>query len=221
MKISSIKELQEYIDYKFEDESILEQALTHSSYANDFGVESYERLEFLGDAVIEIIVSEYIYRYYYFGSGQSSKLRASLVSTEYLSQVAEDLNLDGLVRKSKGLQKLSKKNTADLFESLIGAIYLDGGMLSAEKVVQRFVIIDITNVDYVLNNNIDFKTQLQETLQAEGKSFEYRTIGTKGLDHEKIFEVELLIDGKSIVTREGSSIQEAQSNCAKAYFKKD
>lgn len=217
--LNNLRELQEFIGYKFNDVSILEQALTHSSFANDNNKESYERLEFLGDAVIELVVSEYIYKYYYFNSGELSKLRASLVSTEYLNNVALKLHLHELVKKSKGLQYLSKKNTADLFESLVGAIYVDGGLKEAENIIYKFVIIDITNVDYVLNNNIDFKTQLQELLQAEGKSFEYMTVASSGLDHEKIFEVNLIIDGESVVSARATSIHLAENNCAEKYIK--
>ena len=107
MKVNNIEGLQDKIGYKFVDQSLLIQALTHVSYANDNNEESYERLEFLGDAVIELVVSEYIYKYYYFNSGESSKLRASLVSTEYLSVVAKELSLDDCVETRSFLRFVS------------------------------------------------------------------------------------------------------------------
>lgn len=218
--MNSLKDLELKIDYRFNDSTLLTQALTHVSFANENHEESYERLEFLGDAVIELVVSEYIYKYYYFDSGVSSKLRASLVSTEYLSKIAKELCLEDFARKGRGLPSLSKKNVADLMESLIGAIYVDGGMMPASDVVSRFVIKDITNVDYVLNNSIDYKSQLQELLQAQGTAFEYKLKSTDGLDHEKVFHVGLFVDGVEVSESSGRSIQEAQNICASQYYKR-
>ena len=103
------------INYSFKNPNLLKSALTHSSYSNEFGGESYERLEFLGDAVLELVVSDYIYKFNELDSGILSKLRAGLVSTSYLKGISESLKLDKLVLKSKSLSMLSDKTKADLF----------------------------------------------------------------------------------------------------------
>lgn len=208
------------INYSFKNPNLLKSALTHSSYSNEFGGESYERLEFLGDAVLELVVSDYIYKFNELDSGILSKLRAGLVSTSYLKGISESLKLDKLVLKSKSLSMLSDKTKADLFESLIGAIYLDGGLENAQKIIQKFVIVNDLNIQNVLKNCIDYKTKLQEYLQKIGKHFEYRVVSESGLNHEKIFEVELCVDSIVVSNAKGKSIHIAQENCAEIYLKR-
>lgn len=216
--MNNIKKLQEYLNYKFNDEKLLDTALTHISFAKEVGVESYERLEFLGDAILETIVSEIIYKEFDLSAGKLTKLRASLVSTENLCNIAKNLGLEQMVKKSKSLPNLSKKNTADLFESTLGAIYLDGGMSVAKSVVERLIIIDKENLLCHLNNCEDAKTRLQELMQSLGYKFEYRLISSSGLDHAKIFEVALYINDSLVSKGSSSSIQSAEEICAKAYL---
>ena len=140
--MNNLEGLQGLLNYKFNDENLLKQALTHLSYANENSIESYERLEFLGDAVIELIVSDYIYRTLDFGAGDSTKLRSSLVSTEYLCNLVLELGLDKFVYKSKSLQQLSKKNIADIFESIVGAVYIDGGYEPASVLVNKLTLLN-------------------------------------------------------------------------------
>ena len=211
--------LEEILNYKFTDENLCKRALTHSSYANESGVESYERLEFLGDAILEMVVSDYIYTNFKFDAGTSSKLRASLVSTDYLYNVVTKLGIDALVLKSKSLPKLSKKNTADIFESLIGAVYLDSGLSGASDVIYKHVIVDTNNINYILKNSIDYKSNLQEYLQKVGKCFEYKLVSANGLDHSKTFEVSLIVDGEVVATDKGTSIRVAEEKVAEAYLK--
>lgn len=213
-----MEELQKRIGYTFEDASLLVRALTHQSYANDNNVVSYERLEFLGDAVIELVVSDYIYNLCEFDAGVSTKLRASLVSTEYLQNVSHELGLPELVLKSKSLAILGKKNTADLVESLIGAIYLDGGLESAKKVIQENIIISDDNVRYVMLTTIDYKSKFQELMQSQGHTFEYRLLSTSGLAHERVFEVGLFVDGQQVVLAQSTSIHSAEEKCAQQYI---
>lgn len=216
--MSNLLDLQNTINYHFKDEKLLEQALTHQSYANDNNTHSYERLEFLGDAVIELVVSDYIYHQFIFDAGVSTKLRASLVSTDYLSKVSINLGLSDLVLKSKSLQQLGKKNTADLFESLIGAIYLDGGLESAKEVIYSKIIISPEHVGMVMRTCIDYKSKLQELMQAEGCLFEYSVLKTGGLDHARVFTIGLFIDGNQVAKAEGSSIHSAEEKCAEMYL---
>ena len=210
--------LQSKLNYTFKDQNLLKTALTHSSFSNEFGGESYERLEFLGDAVLELVVSDYIYKFGQLDSGLLSKLRAGLVSTAYLKQISQDLGLDRLVFKSKSLQTLSDKTKADLFESLIGAVYLDSGLECAKKIIKNLVIVDDQNIRSVIKNCVDYKTKLQETLQKLGKTFEYRLVSDSGLDHDKTFEVELIVDSQVVSKASGKSIHIAQEHCAENYL---
>ena len=216
--MNNFDNLQNLIEYKFNNVSLLEQALTHQSYANDNNLSSYERLEFLGDAVIELIVSDYIYHEFKFDAGVSTKLRASLVSTEYLCKVSNKLDLTTLVLKSKSLPQLGKKNTADLFESLIGAVYLDGGLEVAKRIIYNHIIISAEHVGVVMRTCIDYKSKFQELMQAGGRSFEYSVLATGGPDHARIFTVGLFVDGQNVARADGSSIHSAEEKCAEIYL---
>jgi ribonuclease-3 len=217
---TNLENLEIILGYTFKNKDLLVQALTHISYANDNKVESYERLEFLGDAIIELVVSDYIFRNFGIDAGSLTKLRSALVSTEYLCCVAKDMELDQLCRKSKSLSMLSKKNIADLFESLVGAIYIDSGLDEAKKIIEKFVIIDDVNVRFVIKNSIDYKSKLQEYMQANNIRFEYKLKGSTGLDHAREFEVELVVDGSVVATSKGGSIQLAEERCAHEYISK-
>lgn len=216
--MNNLESLQQLINYNFKDISLLERALTHQSYANDNNTLSYERLEFLGDAVIELIVSDYIYHLSDFDAGVSTKLRASLVSTDYLCHISNNLGLPDMLLKSKSLQQLSKKNTADLVESLIGAVYLDGGLLDAKNIIDRFIIISDDNVRFVMKTCIDYKSKFQELMQSSGDYFEYKLLSSSGLDHQKVFEVGLFINGESMARASANSIHSAEEKCAEKYI---
>lgn len=216
--MSNLDELQSVIGYQFSDINLLIQSLTHQSYANENNVLSYERLEFLGDAVIELIVSDYIYHLSDFDAGVSTRLRASLVSTDYLCNVSNSLGLPSLVYKSKSLQLLSKKNTADLFESLIGAVYLDSGLDNAKRIIDRFVIVNDDHVRYVMKTCIDYKTKFQELMQANNTTFEYKQLASSGLDHAKVFEIGLFINNELITSAKASSIHAGEEMCAEYYL---
>ena len=217
--MNNFSRLEDRIQYKFTDITILEKSLTHKSYSNEFGGENYERLEFLGDAIIEFVVSDSLINYKELDAGELSKLRAKLVSTNYLYDIAISLGLNQYVQKSKSLPSLSKKNTADLFESLIGAIYLDGGLDNAKRVIQQYILINDKNISNVIKNVKDYKTLLQEKLQKEGTPFNYELVSSKGRDHEKVFYVKLVVENLSI-EGEGRSIQLAEEDCAKKYLER-
>lgn len=217
--MNNIENLQDIIDYHFKNQSFLDKALTHISWANELGVEDYDRLEFLGDAVLELVVSNYIFNILKdLKSGDLTKLRASLVSTENLYKISQNLGLDSMIKKSKALSQISKKTTADLFESLMGAVYLDGGYDAVKNVIEKFVIIGKDNVMSHLDIMEDAKTRLQEMCQAEHKTFEYRLVSSTGLDHEKVFEVELIIDSRVVTRAFGKSKHLAEEKCAKSYI---
>lgn len=218
--MNKFENIERTLEYEFKDKSLIETALTHVSFSKEFGGESYERLEYLGDAILEAIVSDNLYRNYTLSVGTLSKLRASLVSTENLCKIAENLELQVCLRKAKSLTKLSKKNTADIFESVLGAVYLDGGIEVAKKIVDKYVIIDKENVDNHLSFCEDAKSNLQELMQADKVQFEYVILSSSGLDHEKTFEVGLVVGGQMTETAKGSSIRSAEELCAKAYLDK-
>ncbi len=216
--MSKFDELERGLGYKFKDHTLIETAFTHISYAKDFSVESYERLEYLGDAILEAIVSDKLFKCYDLPVGKLTKLRASLVSTENLCNIAKKLDFPRFCKMSKALSQLSKKNTADLFESALGAVYLDGGVEKAKELVERFVIVDKENLDEHLNLCEDAKTSLQEKMQAEKISFEYTLLSSNGRDHEKTFEVGLIVNGQMVETAKGKSLRSAEELCARAYL---
>lgn len=217
--MSNLESVEKRVGYSFLDKRLLEQSLTHLSYANEMGIESYERLEFLGDAVVELVVSDYIYRNLNFDVGVSTRLRASLVSTDSLSKISQDLELDKIAKKSRSLSQLSKKNIADLFESLIGAIYIDGGVDEARKVIEKLVIKDMENIRFVIRNSIDYKSRFQEYMQKQSQHFEYKVISSEGLDHIKTHTIGLWINEKKVVEFTASSKQIAEEKCAEYYLK--
>lgn len=221
MQMNSLDKLQKDLGYTFADRTLLLKALTHVSYTKEKEIEedyNYERLEFLGDAVLELVVSDYIYRHIDGLAGDLSRLRASLVSATYLQDVATKLSLQKYIIKSKSLSQLSKKTLADLFESVVGAVYLDGGMAKAKDIIEKFIVISEENIKYVQAHSPDFKTKLQEFAQAQGKQYKYKLTKSYGMDHEKTFEISLIVDGVIVAKAIGSSIQQAESKCAQMYL---
>ena len=214
--------LQEKLNYKFKNEDLLINALTHSSYANEVrnGVSSNERLEFLGDSVLSIIVSEYIYKK--FGDlpeGEMTKIRASLVCEKSLCQFSREMELGQYLRLGKGEEKGGGRERdsilADAFEAVLAAMYLDGGFEVAKKHVLRFI------KDELYNHNEaeafkDYKTALQEIIQRNPEeSVTYHLIGESGPDHDKIFEVEVLLNSNTIGKGKGKSKKQAEQKAAK------
>lgn len=210
--------IEQILGYVFKDKKLLKTALTHSSLSNEIGGDNYERLEFLGDAVVELIVSNEIYKYEFLDSGLLTKLRASLVSTSNFSNISTNLKLDKELLKSKSLNTLSEKTKADILESILGAIYLDGGLEEVQKIVDKYIIIDENNIREHLTNCIDYKTKFQEDMQKQKKSFEYIVVNEGGQDHNKIFTVELRINGITISQALGKSIHIAEEECARKYY---
>ena len=217
--MNRLTELENLIGYEFKDKTLLNTALTHQSYANDNMTESYERLEFLGDAIIEFVVTDFVYNNLNFEVGVLTKLRASLVSTDYLVGISKTLGLDKLALRSKSLSQLGKKNIADLFESLIGSVYVDGGLEEAKKLIDKYIIKGMENIRFVLKNSIDYKTKFQEYMQSLSRTFEYKTISSTGLDHEKKHTVGLWVEGKKITEVTATSKQIAEEKCAEFYIK--
>lgn len=213
------QELENNIQYVFKDKSLLKQALSHSSFINEMknkGMESYERLEYLGDAVLELISSEFLFNEYKdMPEGKLTKLRASIVCEFTLSSVSRILHLGDYVLLSKGEEMTGGRNRdsilCDLFESVLGAIYLDGGMEPAEKYVKTFLLTDIEHKSLFY----DAKTTLQEIVQKDGKSsVTYELVSESGPDHNKCYVMNVLVDGNKLATGKGSSKKNAQQMAA-------
>lgn len=215
-------DLQKIIGYEFKDESLLREATTHSSYANekhDKGIHHNERLEFLGDAVLSIIVSDYIFKNCpELPEGQLTKLRAYLVCEKALHIFAKKIDLGRYMRFSHGeIRNGGDKRPsilADAFEAVIASIYLDGGIEPAREFVYKFIIPEIRNYDS--KSHTDYKTMLQEIIQqnSHGK-IKYEVVDSYGPDHDKHFKVELRIDNNVAGKGGGRSKKEAEQNAAR------
>ena len=189
------------IGYKFKDIKHLETAFTHVSYSNEHDIQSYERMEYLGDSVLQLVVSEYLYNNFTeLESGELSKYRSHLVSTKNLSAITKKLHFDYYIKIGKALTSISDALMADLFESVLAAIYIDGGIIPAKKFVMDNVVINKQNVINVVDRDKDYKTELQELLQSKNPKpkLEYVLIDSAMKNNKTLFTMALNIDGVSI-----------------------
>ena len=210
-------ELEKNLDYTFKNKDLLKQALTHSSYANEAHTQSNERLEFLGDSVLSLVVSDHIYTRFNTPEGALTKLRASLVCEASLYEFAKELELGKFVLLGKGEQQYRGNERpsmlADAFEAVLAAIYLDGGMEPAKKLVLRFVKEDLIHTERITFK--DYKTKLQEVIQKNPEEhLEYVLVDEKGPDHAKEFTVELRLNSNVIAQGIGKSKKSAEQNAA-------
>ena len=216
-----MKDIQERIGYQFQNVALLNEALTHSSYANEQKgkIRHNERLEFLGDAVLSIVVSDYIFENCpEMPEGALTKLRASLVCEKSLFDFAKQIDLGAYIKLSNGERKNGGAHrpsiVADAFEALIAAIYLDGSMEAAKRHILRFVIPEI---EHHRNNSFkDYKTKLQEIIQKNpGERLEYQLVSATGPDHDKHFKVEVHLNSNVIGRGGGRSKKEAEQQAAR------
>ncbi len=214
-----MKEIETKIGYKFKNAKLLKTALTHSSYANETRTESNERLEFLGDSVLGVIVSDYLFkRLKGVNEGKLSKYRASLVCEQSLYEISKQINLSELIYLGRGEEMTGGRQrhsiVSDAFEALIAAIYLDGGMETARKWVIDLMRDSIEDAAAGHRSN-DYKTMLQEVFQKDGVGkVTYRTIAENGMDHDKTFDVEVLVNGLPRERGKGHSKKEAEQDAA-------
>lgn len=216
-----MKELQKKMGYTYKNLSYLDNALTHSSYANEVkhGVKSNERLEFLGDAVLSIVVSDYIFNHCpNLPEGELSKLRASLVCEKSLCRFSKVLGVGDYLKLSKGEKNLKGQERpsilADAFEAIIASIYLDGGLEEARRFILSFVEPEIKNPKPRAFK--DYKTNLQEIIQKNPEEhLEYVLTGEEGPDHDKHFYVEVHLNSNVIGKGGGRSKKEAEQQAAR------
>ena len=215
-----MKVFEEIIGYKFKDRSLLQTALTHSSYANEMNgkVDYNERLEFLGDSVLGMITAEYLFTHHpEMPEGKLTKTRSSMVCEKSLHKFAQSIKLGEFMYLGKGEINTGGRERpsilADAFESVIAAIYLDAGFEEAKKFVLGF----ISNADIEEPVITDYKTALQEIVQKNpGEYLEYFMVGESGPDHCKTFIVEVHLNNNVIGTGEGRSKKQAEQMAAKA-----
>ena len=217
--MEQIKEFQEKIGYQFQQEGLLRQALMHSSYANEHRMKKLsdnERLEFLGDAVLEIVTSDFLYHEHTdVPEGELTRVRASIVCEQTLAFCTRALNLGDYLLLGKGEDQTGgrkrKSILSDAFEAIIGAIYLDGGFANAKEFIHRFILNDIEHKQLFY----DSKTILQEMIQATaGAHLEYEILREEGPDHHKVFEVRALSGGEELGRGTGGTKKAAEAVAA-------
>lgn len=214
-----LEELQDKIDYRFQNTELLKQALTHSSFANEQKInklKDYERLEFLGDAVLELVSSEFLFRENpQMPEGQLTKLRASMVCEPALAYCAKDIDLGSYILLGRGEEytggRYRSSITSDVMEAIIGAIFLDGGIENAKKHIYRFILSDLENKILFL----DSKTILQEEIQKKKDAqLRYELIGESGPDHNKQFTVDAYLNDVLIGSGTGRTKKAAEQQAA-------
>ena len=215
----NIETFEQNIGYKFKNKKLVQTALTHKSYANENKIQSNEKLEFLGDAILEFVTSKYLYENYKkLKEGEMTKVRATVVCEESLYKIALKHNFSDFLIIGKS-EKACKGNTkpailADSVEAVIAAIFLDSDLENAKK----FIIENIKEAIETASQNVgkkDYKTVLQEKLQEHGSvHIEYNIIKEDGPDHSKVFTAEVKCNGKSLATGSGSTKKQAEMEAA-------
>ena len=218
-----MEELFKRLNIEPKDMSLYKNAFSHSSYVNEHKAKNdYERLELLGDAVLDLVVADYLYTHYKETEGEMTKVRASYVCENANYCYATGLGLSKYILVGHGEQKeggnLKKAIVADIFEALMGAIYIDLGFSTVRNVILKVV------VPYIENPNVtffsDYKSSLQEYVQTEQKSLEYKLVNEEGPAHDKRFTVDVVIDSIVYGTGIGTSKKEAEQEAAKVALNK-
>jgi len=214
--------LEKYFQIEFKNKDLLKAALTHSSYSNENGGQNNERLEFVGDAVVDLLIGEYLYKTVSEQEGTLTKKRANIVCEKSLAHYASIFHLEDYLYLGKGEEKTGGRQKdavkCDAFEAFIGAIYLDQGIETCKKVIERVVI---PNLDYAFLETVDYKSMLQEYLQADKRSLKYEEVSEKGEPHNKVFVFRVIMDNDIILGEgKGKSHLEAERNAAKMALSK-
>ena len=223
-----MRDLEKKLNYSFRDPALLEEALNHSSYANEHraaGLRSNERLEFLGDSVLGFVTAEFLFRQHPDApEGDLTRIRAALVCEQSLYEVARKLGLGQYLKLGRGEEAGGGRERisilADATEAVFAAVYLDGGIQEATALIHR-CLLDAEREEVVEERRRDYKTALQELVQREsGQVLGYQLIGSEGPDHAKIFSVEVDLNGQPIGQGKGRSKKEAEQMAAKAGMEK-
>jgi len=220
---SDIKELEDKIKVQFKSKELLQTAVTHRSYLNenrDYKLDQNERLEFLGDAVLELVVTDYLYANFPNPEGELTNWRASLVNKDMLARVSRAIGVEDFLLMSRGEAKDTGRAReyllANAMEAIIGAIYLDQGYDSAKKFILENIVVNLKEV-LESKSYLDPKSNFQEVAQEkEGVTPNYRVLSESGPDHDKKFVVGVYLGDEKVAEGEGCSKQDAQRNAAKA-----
>lgn len=216
--IFDLAECEEIVGYSFRDKQLLRTAFTHTSYANEHNSKSYERMEYLGDALLDLIVAEYLYKKYpAAGEGELSTKRAKLVSQAPLKEIAKNLNMGSCVLLGDGGEKSGERENdkilSSLIESALAAVYLDGGMEPARRFVENRILC---HADDILRASGDYKTELQEFVQKNHMgAVSYREEGKSGPDHSPMFECSVSLGGTELARGKGGKKQQAEQDAAR------
>lgn len=216
---NNLEEFEKNIGYVFKNKELLETALTHTSYAYENEVESNERLEYLGDSILEFVSSELLYKHYEnLSEGEMTKVRATAVCEGSLFEIAKKLNFSDFLylgRSEKANHNVKRAILADSVEAVIAAIYLDSGLEPAKKFILENIKETVERASHHVGDK-DYKTVLQEKLQVNGDiSIKYFIIKEDGPDHDKHFTAMVEVDGKEMATGEGRSKKVAEMQAAK------
>ena len=221
-----IKDLENAIGYRFKNIQLLQNALTHSSYANERwhnSLLSNERLEFLGDSVLGMLVAEYLYRNFPDRpEGELTRMRADMVCEQTLAAAANKIGIGNHLLLGHGEERFGGRTRnsilADAMESVIAACFLDGGLNAALTVVQKFILVE---VPVTRLHNVDYKTRLQELVQQKkNQTLSYSLVGESGPDHDKQFLVEVRLNGDVVGSGSGSSKKRAEQSAAASAIEK-
>ena len=219
MQRKPLEELEQKIGYSFQNKSLLRQALTHSSFAKEKNInkyDDYERLEFLGDAVLELVSSEFLFREHAkMTEGQLTRMRASMVCEQALAYCAKEFGLENYILLGKGEEMTGGRTKdsiiSDVMEAIIGALYVDNGMEVAKAYIHRFILSDLEHKQLFY----DAKTILQERVQQKNQgTLHYELIREEGPDHDKMFVIEAKIDDKTIGAGQGRTKKAAEQQAA-------
>ncbi|OGC12001.1 ribonuclease III [candidate division WOR-1 bacterium RIFOXYA12_FULL_52_29] len=224
VRLTELQDLEKRVSVPFINQNLLNQAMTHSSYAHEKNLKDNERLEFLGDAVLKLVVTEYIYnKFPTHDEGDLTKIRAAVISDETLAKIGQQLELGEALllslNEKKGGGSNRKSNLANAFEALIGAVYLDAGLGRARDLILenlRGEIEIVSKVGYIR----DYKSTLQEFVQKNKWTLpQYRVIKENGPEHRRIFFVEVKVNGKSLGIGRGNNKKEAEQRAATVALK--
>ncbi len=218
-----MERLEEYFNLSFKNKQLLKTALTHSSYANEHNCESNERLEFMGDAVLDVMMGKYLFeKYPKFNEGNLTKTRAKNVCESALVEYAKVCELNKYLLLGKGEEKSGGRNRtalqADAFEALIGAVYMDKGFEECYKIFNK-VVVPLVEEDKV-DNFVDYKSYLQELVQSDKRSLEYKIVDEQGPSHNKTFVTRVYMDAILMGEGKGKTKKEAEQNAAEMALKK-
>ncbi len=219
--MNNLKAFEVVLGYKFKNIELLKVALTHSSYANEHSLESNERMEFLGDAVLELAMSKYLYSSIDLDEGVLTKTRAKAVCESALNVYAKKIGLSKYLYLGKGEEATGGRERpaiiADAFEAVLGAIFLDSGFNQALSIVEKYIIPYLKDVVIVK----DYKSLLQEKLQSEKRTIRYEIVHEEGPANNKLFEAVVYMDDILMGRGTGKTKKEAQQNAAKAALEKE